>query len=283
METTQFTRDDTDPFGAVASGPRGTAAVEVYENGRTQSGWGLLEPKRSPKAGKPSFMPRYMRGEFRLRRVVNAYRTRQEPFAYVMRAQALICVDIDGKNGGFDSTLKLGELPPTLAETSKSGNGVHLFYETDEPWDDEQGFALFNDHIGLAQGIDLRATGCVYHYHTQRWNDLPVAPLPERLREILTAKKERRQALKIIKPLVITDDMEEDELMAALLQKDTLLKELANPLPPGSRNNNLFAIGSKLKANGVEGWDNLVYVRALEVGLEVDEADKLVRNIENYA
>ena len=109
-----------------------------------------------------------------------------------------------------------------------------------------------------------------------------MAPLPERLREILTAKKERRQALKIIKPLVITDDMEEDELMAALLQKDTLLKELANPLPPGSRNNNLFAIGSKLKVAQVENWQDKVRARADKVGLDEDEVDKLVTNIERY-
>ena len=62
-------------------------------------------------------------------------------------------------------------LPPTLAETSKSGDGYHLFYLVDEEWDDEKGYGLLGDRIGIEQGVDIRATGCVYHHPQQRWND----------------------------------------------------------------------------------------------------------------
>src|SRR5690349_5727976 len=155
-------------------GPKGLALVKTWPDGRTQPGWGL-----QGRDGGEGFMPRYLRGEFNERRVVYGYEHDRWSFAFVMRSVALVCIDIDGKNGGLEHAKRLGALPPTLAETSKSGDGYHLFYSVDEEWDDDRGFARLADRIGLEQGVDIRATGCVYHYDTQRWNGRVLAPLPE--------------------------------------------------------------------------------------------------------
>ena len=90
------------------------------------------------KDGADGFMPRYLRGVFNSRRVVYGYERGKWAYAFVMRSMRLVCVDIDGKNGGLEHAKKLGLLPPTLAETSKSGDGYHLFYLVDEEWDDEK-------------------------------------------------------------------------------------------------------------------------------------------------
>ena len=54
-------------------------------------------------------------------------------FAFVMRAQcSLVCIDIDGKNGGLiHAPVKLEACcAHTLAGASKSGDGYHLWYAT---------------------------------------------------------------------------------------------------------------------------------------------------------
>ena len=290
-DMTQYTIDSSDPFpnDTSSTGPKDVATVFVYGNGTTQPGWGLTGKKQDDGTFAPGFMELYDQLKF-APSVTNRRYKLGHPFAFIMRSLQMICVDIDGKNGGFDSTLKLGELPPTLAEKSKSGNGVHLFYRTDELWDPATGFGEFADTIGLVQGIDIRSVGCVYHYASQRWNDLPLAPIPDQLREMLVAKEKRRQTRRAnrLVALVITDDMEEDDMeeddiMATLLKKEELLAELDKvTATAGSRNNTLFAIGSGLRELGVTGWEEKILAKAEEVGLPEDEADKLVRNIESY-
>lgn len=286
MEKERFDRDTEVPFPGDVIGPKGPACVAVYGDGRTQPGWGLAYPNSSPKAGQPNFMPRYNRGEFAARVAVANYRKKQSPFAFVMRSLQMICVDIDGKNGGFDSTLRLGDLPVTLAETSKSGNGVHLFYRTDEPWDENTGYGLFSDHIGLVQGIDLRATGCVFHYPTQLWNNEELAPIPDQLRELLTAKAERRRSINRTKALGLVQTTQEDPEMTELAQMLTnaeFEEELKRPLMSGGRNNALFALGAKARQANIEDWQTKIADKAIEVGLDTAEIEKLIRNIENYA
>ena len=258
-------------------GPRGIGTVAVMANGKTQLGWGLLGRKNDDGTREPGFTHRYPRGEFIARKTEWQYLNNHKPFAFIMRSLRIIAIDIDGKNDGFVGALTLGQLPETLAETSKSGTGYHLFYSTDEQWDDELGFALFDDHIGIAQGVDIRATGCIFHYPTQRWNNRDIVPLPDELRRLLTQKKERR-----IVAQATTANIEEMDMDDKLVAQHTLLTDLAQPVLPGRRNNTLFAIGSKMKAAGVEKWDEKVHDRALELGLDWDEADKLVGNIAAY-
>lgn len=255
------------------AGPNGVALVKAWPNGKTDAGWGL-----EGKDGAPGFMPLYTKGEFLERKALYGYERDRWAFALVMRSVCLVCVDIDGKNGGLEHAKRLGQLPPTLAETSKSGNGYHLFFSTEEMWDDELGFGEFSDHIGIEQGVDIRSVGCVYHHKQQRWNNRPIAPLPNHLKDLMLARKQRttHQAERITKVIQSGDKME-----TAMLH-DELVTDLNKPIAQGKRNTTLFAIGQKMKTAGVPGWEELVEQRALQVGLDATEADQLLRNIQRY-
>lgn len=270
-ESDAFDVDSTTPI-RLPGGPKGLATVQAFEEGKTQAGWGL-----TGKDGAPGFMENYLKGRFNPRVTDHRYYKQGLPFAYVMRSMQAICIDVDGKNGGFESMPALGHLPPTLTETSKSGTGIHLFYATDEAWSDELGYALFDDRIGLVTGVDVRATGCVYHHSTQRWNGRELAPLPEYLATKLREAKEKRAVQRAA--LANIDDMDEvDRLMA----QHAALEELKKPIPQGKRNNTLFAIGTQLKLAGIEGWEVALSDRAEELGLDASETEKLVANVATY-
>lgn len=273
-ETDEYTLDSLLPAELTRfAGPKDTALVRAYADGSTQVGWGL-----TGKNGDPGFMGNYMKGAFLPRRTEYGYDQGKHAAALVMRSLQLVCVDIDGKNGGLDHVTELGALPHTLAETSKSGNGYHLFYATSEPWDPAEGFGLIPDHIGIVTGVDIRGVGCVYHHSTQRWNARPVVQLPPHLMGRLLAKKVQRQqaAVQIQKTLTTTDETE------ILMLQQEMVDELAKPIPAGKRNITLFAIGSKMKLAEVPNWDERILARADDLGLPADEAEKLVSNIENY-
>ncbi len=255
------------------AGPKGLALVKVNSNGSTQEGWGL-----TGRDGADGFIPRYQRGEFAHRRALHQYTHDGRPFAVVMRSVQMVCVDIDGKNGGFEHAKELGLVVPTMAETSKSGNGYHLFYRAPDEWSDTAGFARYSDAIGIVQGVDIRATGCVYHYPSQHWNDRPLADLPKFLKDKLTQREQKKQATKARTLAISTLDETEKIMM-----HDELITELKKPIPAGKRNNTLFAIGSQMKEAGVLDWEDKVQDRAVQVGLDYDEAEKLVRNIGAYA
>ena len=67
------------------------------------------------------------------------------------------------------------------------------------------------------------------------------------------------------------------------IMHDDLITELSRPIPTGKRNNTLFAIGSKMAEAKVPDWQTLVGDRAVAVGLDEDEVDKLITNIGRYA
>lgn len=249
------------------AGPKGTALVKAWPNGKTDAGW-----------GEDTFMPLYLKGEFNSRRVLYGYERDRWAFAIVMRSLRTVCIDIDGKNGGYDSAKKL-ILPPTLAETSKSGDGYHLFYDVPtDHWDDDRGYAELGDRIGFVDGVDFRGTGCVYHHKQQLWNDRPVAVLPLHLHEQLTHKKEKIAAVhaRIVSVLESNDDLE------VLMMQDDILDRLAKPIAQGKRNNTLFAIGAEMLAAGISDWDAKLYARGTDLGLDNDEVQKLIDNISKY-
>lgn len=256
------------------AGPKGVALVRAWPDGRTDKGWGL----NPPADGSDGFMPRYLRGEFNERRVLYGYERGRWSFAFVMRSLRLVAIDIDGKNGGVEHAKRLGILPPTLAETSKSGNGFHLFYLVDEEWDEHKGYAALSDRIGIEQGVDFRATGCVYHHPQQRWNHRFPTFLPDYLFELLNSREQKLTAAteRIVKVLANNDDTE------VLMLHDEILSQLARPIQPGKRNQTLFAIGSQMREAQVPEWELRLTERALAVGLPQDEADKLVANINRY-
>lgn len=251
------------------SGPKGVAIVRAWQDGKTSKGW-----------GETTFMDLYMKGRFGGRPVIPGYEQGRWALAYVMRSLRLVCIDIDGKNGGFDGVKQLGMLPYTLSETSKSGNGYHLFYSIpDDVWNQDKGYAQLPDRIALQQGVDLRSVGCVYHYPQQRWNGREIVPLPTYMHQQLQARKTSSASAvdEIIKLLDAGDPTE-----VAMMQ-DKLIRDLNKPIPAGRRNTSLFAIGSQMYLGRVPGWKQLVHNRAVALGLDIDEADKLISNIEKYA
>jgi hypothetical protein len=256
------------------AGPQGIALVRTWKDGTTDPGWGLQS-----KDGKPAFMKRYNRRAFSMSPVLAGYDKGLHAFAFVMRSMKVVCIDIDGKNGGNLHAGKLGMLPLTLAETSKSGDGYHLFYTTSEDeWDDELGFAEFSDRIGLEQGVDFRATGCVYHYPSQRWNHRHIAELPLHLKDRLIKHRQTAAA----QTAAIVKTIEAEDPLEVVVMQDQLLIDLKKPIPAGRRNNTLFAIGQQLKLAQVPDWETHLHDRATAVGLDKDEADKLVANVRRY-
>ena len=260
--------------GAISgqAGPKGVALVTAYADGRTTGGWGTDD------GGSGTFGSNYAKNKFAPRICTYAFEKKQQPFAIVMRSVNVLCVDIDGKNGGLEHAKKLGALPPTLSETSKSGDGYHLFYLTDDTWDDELGFGALADRIGIEQGVDIRVTGCVYHYPSQRWNHRDLAPLPDFLRDALLSKQRERDSRKqYAAKVVASGDQEEILIMQSQLESD-----LNKPIPAGKRNNTLFAIGQQMRDAGMTNWEKLVGARASDLGLGTDEIDKLLTNIGKY-
>lgn len=267
-KTDRYTMADRIGEFEVLAGPMGPALVRVWPDGRTDPGW-----------GGEQFMDRYLKGEFMDRRILFGYERGKWAFAFVMRSVQMVCIDIDGKNGGLEHAKRLGMLPPTMAETSKSGDGYHLFYATDEQWDDKAGYAMLNDRIGLEQGVDFRGVGCVYHHDTQRWNDRPPALLPDHLRTLLQHKEQRASATsaRIVKVLGTQDELE------ILMLQDEIERDLAKPIPHGKRNTTLFAIGSQMCQAGIEDWEAKVEHRGRDAGLDMGEINKIIANIDRYS
>lgn len=255
------------------AGPKGLALVKTWPDGRTQPGWGL-----DGKDGGDGFMPRYLRGEFDSRRVLYGYERGRWSFAIVMRSVRLVCIDIDGKNGGLEYAKRLGSLPYTLAETSKSGDGYHLYYLIDQDWDEVSGYAPFADRIGIEQGVDIRVTGCVYHQRNQRWNDRAPVWMPNHLRELLLRREQKVAAVtkRIETVLNNNDDME------ILMLQDELVSDLGKPISVGKRNITLFALGSQMMQAKVPDWETLLKDRADELGLGLLETQKVIANINRY-
>lgn len=250
-------------------GPEGPMIVRVYDDGKTDRGW-----------GEKGFAKKYAdRIRSESQRTILGYKYDLWSFAFVMRSTKMVCIDIDGKNGGYGGARKLGMLPPTLAETSRSGHGYHLFYlVSEDTWTDETGFALFKDRVGFELGVDIRAVGCVYHTKSQRWNTREVVELPQFLKDSMVRKTtELEESIKAIQKLLDDPDVKE-----VIYLQDNLLDDLKKPIPPGRRNTTLFAIGTQMYLTKLNNWEKHIFDRAKAVGLDDDEADKLISNIMKY-
>ena len=105
--TDSYTEDVAVPSELVRfSGPQGVAVVRAWKDGKTDKGWGEF-----------TFMNSYEQGRFKPGPRLPGFEQGRWALAYVMRSMRLVCIDIDGKNGGFDGARKLGMLPKTLAES----------------------------------------------------------------------------------------------------------------------------------------------------------------------
>lgn len=258
-------------------GPKGIALVDVYGEGKTSKGWGLVS-----KDG-PGFLENYLKGKFWDKPRLVAAERNNAPFAIVMRSLSAIALDIDrhmddGGADGFIAAAKL-DLPPTLAQTSKSGEGRHLLYWVEDRWD-EEGFAMYDDVIGLVPGVDIRATGCLYRYPSQRWNTLNIAPLPDSVRELLDKRRQQKLAQKAAFAAAAAAPLDAEE---ALIMHDALKRELDKPIQAGKRNSTLFAIGSQMHEAGYPNWEGALRDRAETVGISAEEAEKIIANVTKYA
>jgi hypothetical protein len=248
------------------AGPHGPAYVQVYDNDKTAPGW-----------GEKMFMPKYNKRAFSVRRAQAVYERYQAPFALVMRSVSMVCIDIDGKNDGISSARGL-VLPPTLAETSKSGNGYHLFYLVEDDWHPALGFAKLRDKIGFMQGVDLRGTGCVYHYPQQQWNHRPPVFLPEHVLDKITARSNNLdESIQRIKTVLSSNDE-----LEILMMQEHVASRLTAPIPQGKRNTTLFALGAEMSQAQVPGWEQQILDRGLEVGLDQAEVEKIIANVRRY-
>ena len=280
-QTDEYTEDQLVPdqfLGPGLWGPKGQAFVRVFPNGKTDKGWGLVERRANGTLGA-GFMKRYLRGDFMLVTPIHTgYKNGAHGLAYVMRSASILAIDIDGKNGGFEHTSELGFLPRTLAEKSKSGNGYHLFYLVDDEWDAEVGFGRFGDIISIVQGVDIRYTGCIFHYPQQLWNNTDLAPLPQHLIDRFEERTIRKNRVSV----EIRKTMESEDIDMQVMLQDELKDELAKPIQEGRRNTTLFAIGTKMMQAQVPGWEDLLLDRASQLGLDDEEADKIVENVTRY-
>ena len=84
----------------------------------------------------------------------------------------------------------------------------------------------------------------------------------------------REQAAAAISSIIATGD--ETEI---LIMHDSLIDDLAKPIKPGQRNTTLFAIGNKMRQAGIPDWKDRVELRAVKVGLDMSEAERITANI----
>lgn len=241
--------------------------VRVYPNGKTQPGWGAVD-----------FVDNYAKNKFDPQRALKFYQKYEQPFGLVMRSIPFLCVDIDGKNGGV-ATANTLNLPRTLAERSRSGNGYHLFYRIPySVWNPLRGYDELPDLIGLVPGVDIKGTGVVFHYPNQRWNSLDVAHIPASLEKLVTGARDVKRITRMARTGVAS--MDADDLV---IVHDQLKTELEGRFTAGGRNQKLFAIGAQMLAVGYPAWDIALYDRGVQIGLDMDEITSIINNIESYS
>lgn len=257
------------------AGPKGFALVDVFADGRTTPGWGPSATDRHD-----GFMKEYERGRFVARPRVKRFRESRKPFAFVMRGVRMLVVDVDrhlNDKGpdGFAGMQQTGfEFPVTMAETSKSGAGRHLFYQVHDSWHPAHGYGIYEDAIGLFPGVDIRAVGCVYHYETQRWNGEALALAPQELLDALELHTLRKTA-RAAQIAAAADDLDDTEI---LIMHDQLRTQLAADIPSGKRNVTLYAIAKDMAATQYPNWEEAIEKRGDEIGLDDREVQRIITN-----
>ncbi len=262
LEPAQYRCEHLQPEIEEHAGPNGIAAVRVYGE-KTQPGW-----------GSERFMRNYVRNFFAIEKIEEG-----EPFAFVMRSLRLLVVDIDGKNDGYAAASKL-DLPPTLAETSKSGNGHHLFYSYADEWDEQHGYATQPDRIGMWEGIDIKSSGVVYHHPQQLWNSRAIRPVSDDVWAQLQQRNARDSQLRIT-PSQASEMTDED----LKFKRDVLLIELSRDRKDG-RDTSLWRIGASLLNLGVDEayMAEKILAAGLKWGVPKDTiTSKIIPNIISYA
>ena len=267
-DKTQYTEDTPVPLEITEKYGDRLDLARVYPNGKTQPGWNVKE-----------YMENHDKGAFRPRRALRFFNKYNMPFGMLMRSVPLLGVDIDGKNGGIETSNAL-RLPRTLAETSKSGDGFHCVYSIPfTQWHELRGYDELPDLIGLIPGVDIKGTGLLFHYPGQMWNTRPIVPLPEKLFGLISGARDARRLRRLSRP-TSAETIDPDDLV---IIHDQLKTELAGRYAIGGRNQKLFAIGAQMRTAGYPDWEQALYDRGEQIGLDLDEVTSIIQNIEAYA
>jgi len=241
--------------------------VKVNSDGTTQKGWGQDDFVRNQEAG-----------HFPVEKSLRLFARYGQPYGIVMRSLPMLCTDIDGKNGGI-GTSRVLNLPRTLAERSKGGNGYHLFYSIPYTlWDPVYGYNEIPDIIGLIPGVDIKGTGIVFHYPNQMSNLLDVAPLPPSLHSLVSRAREIRHHARVTRADAENLDDEEKAILW-----DSLLTKLNARFAAGNSNNSLYKIGARMFSADYPDWQAEIARRGREIGKDEREISEIIKNIENYA
>lgn len=239
--------------------------IRVYGSGKTQPGW-----------GNKNFLTNLNKGAFDPTRALRLYEKYHQPFAFVMRSVPYVCVDVDGKNGGIETSNAL-RLTRTAAELSKSQSGYHIVYELPlSVWDPLYGYNQFPDFNGLIPGVDIRGVGAMFHFHNQRWNNLEPAPIPESLAKLIGKATEIRRLTRARK----VKDMDPEDLA---IMHDEMKMKLLKPIPKGQRNATLYKLGARMCMANYPAWDVELMKRGEQLGLDEQELVEIIQHIERYA
>lgn len=188
----------------------------------------------------------------------------EDSFALLLQSiqhngKRLLVLDVDGKNGGYNTYDRLSFDEDTLIQKSRSGNGQHNFYWVDQNVGDLRCVNAFS-------GIDLLTSGLCICLPHQLNNNLPIKDAPERLvRKLLDYKKqkERRKALR---------------MAPTAPEKETECNIWCNrPIPTGHRNNYIWAYIYHNKQHG----DFAVHAQHMadRCGMEQRELDYMLTRV----
>ncbi|QOC56094.1 DNA primase/polymerase [Microbacterium phage Zhengyi] len=242
--------------------------VRLFPSGKTQPGWNNKE-----------FMENHDRGAFAPKRALRFFNRYDMPFGLLMRSVPLVGIDIDGKNGGIETSNAL-RLTRSLAETSRSGDGFHIVYSVPfTQWNPKTGYSELPDLLGLIPGVDIKGTGLLFHHSSQKWNNLRIAPLPPTLFDLITNTRDSRQLRRLARE-VKAPEMDPDDLV---IVHDQLKTSLEGKFPVGGRNQKLFALGAQMRAAAYPHWEKALYERGAQIGLDKEEISSIIKNIDAYA
>jgi hypothetical protein len=209
--------------------------------------------------------------------------------ALLMKSINVLCVDIDGKNGGMDNLHKLGYLPPTLAEISRSGTGYHLYYSLT----DAQNSTFSMDFAGksaLATGVDIKTQGLVFQAVAtskhQMYNARQLSLIPDSLANLVELNTIKKQKARVF--FKSPQGLKELEKKRQAQPKDEwdwsslgtpCSGYCLSPIPQGMRNDSLYTFGLAKMANGETDWEKHMGHAARKSNIPNDELGVLVGQV----
>lgn len=199
------------------------------------------------------------------------------------KLSGIIVLDIDGRNGGYDSLAKLindiGELPATKAVNTGSGQGTHLYYRyplgVDIPKTvlaEYPGIDFESDGGQVVAPPSRHASGGFYEWQESS-KATPLADLPPRLIDLLTAKRPKA-------PPTLSQQVTAPREMAGRKLTPNAYKWLGEALAKAhlyGRNNTAYWLASQLRDDDFSEAEASAYIidfaeRLGDADFDADEA-----------